>query len=97
MKTTNAIEQALKEKAYNEIQELVGRFIKDIETSIIDKYDCRTFRYEIKENSNSDGRFFTVRQEHLDSVLIRLLVDAYRDRMVDCKSAELINKLNLDI
>ena len=97
MKTTNAIDKALKQKAYIEIEELVGRFIKDIETNIKDKYNTQGYYYQLKDSSSSDAREFTIKHSHLDSVLIRMLVEEHQERMVDCKSAELINKLNLDI
>jgi len=97
MKTTNAIEQALKEKAGVEIDQLVSRFIQDIQTNITDKYRTSGFWYDLRESGCSDSPKINVKATLLDSVLKRMLTESHLDRMVERKSAELINKLNLDI
>lgn len=97
MKTTNAIEQALKEKARIEIDQLVARFIEDIKINITDKYSTSGYYYDLRETGRSDSPKIHVEATHVDGVLKRMLKEAYLDRMVECKSSELINKLNLDI
>jgi len=97
MKTTNSIERALTEKAGVEIDQLVARFVQDIKINITDKYRTSGYYYDLKENGLSDSSKIHVKATHLDSVLKRMLKEAYLDRMVECKSSELINKLNLDI
>jgi len=97
MKTTNAIETALKDKASAEIDQVVERFIQDIKTNITDKYRTSGYYYDLKENGCSDSPKIHVKATYVDGVLKRMLTESYRDRMVQCKAAELINKLNLDI
>ncbi len=97
MKTTNAIEDALKEKASAEISKVVENFIQDIQTNIIDKYRTSGYYYDLRERWGEDSRKIHVKAAHVDSVLKRMLAEAYLDRMVQCKSAELIKKLSLDI
>lgn len=97
MKTTNSIESALREKASAEISEVVERFIQDIHMNITNKYRASGYYYDLRENGCSDSPKIHVKATHVDSVLKRMLKEAYLDRMVQLKSAELINKLNLDI
>ena len=49
MKTTNAIEDALKEKASAEISKVVENFIQDIQTNIIDKYRTSGYYYDLRK------------------------------------------------
>ena len=97
MKTTNSIESALREKASAEISEVVERFIQDIHMNITNKYRTSGHYYDLRETGRSDSPKIHVEATHVDGVLKRMLKEAYLDRMVECKSSELINKLNLDI
>ena len=97
MKTTNAIETALIDKANNEIDQIVDRFIQDIKINITAKYRSRPYSYFFKSSGADDADSVFVKDTQLKSVLTRALRDQHIDRMVQCKSAELINKLNLDI
>lgn len=97
MKTTNAIESALREKASAEISEVVERFIQDIKVSIIDKYKTKGYYYDLKNSGSLDANKINVKATYLDSVLKRMLKESHLERMVECKSTELINKLNLDV
>ena len=97
MKTTNAIEAALREKANNEIDQLVDTFIHDIKINIRSKYRSNPYSYFFKSSGADDADSVFVKDTQLKSILTRALRDQHIDRMVQVKSDELINKLNLDI
>ena len=94
MKTTNAIEQALKVRISNEISVIVEDFIADL-NKLSDKYGGSSF-YDFKENNASDARTFMVSGTNkVNSVLHRMILDNHGDAMLREKSKELINKLDL--
>ncbi len=97
MKTTNAIEAALREKANNEIDQLVDKIIHEIKINIRAKYRSNAYSYYLKASGADGADSVYVKETYLKSVLTRALRDQHIDRMVQAKSDELINKLNLDI
>tara|TARA_B100000963_G_scaffold355588_1_gene374109 strand:+ start:533 stop:814 length:282 start_codon:yes stop_codon:yes gene_type:complete len=93
MKTTNAIENALKNKASNEINDIVDTFINDIKNKVVDKYKSNAYSYDL----GNDTKDIHIQSNHLKGVLVRMLSEKHLNRMVECKSAELIKKLDLEL
>ena len=94
MKTTNAIEQALKTRISNEVSAIVDDFISDLE-KLSDKYGGSSF-YDFTESNASDARTFMVSgTTKVKGVLHRMILDNHGDAMLRQKSKELINKLDL--
>jgi len=94
MKDTNAIEKALKLKVSNELRDIVNRFTADIE-KISNKYGGKIF-YDFKQFSYDEGKEFSVDGvAKVNGVLHRMLMDNHGEKMLNYKSKELINKLDL--
>tara|TARA_Y100000004_G_scaffold124175_1_gene139644 strand:- start:155 stop:442 length:288 start_codon:yes stop_codon:yes gene_type:complete len=94
MKDTNAIEKALNEKVSRELRDIVDRFTDDIK-KISDKYGGKIF-YDFKESSYNEGKHFSVDGvAKVNGVLHRMLMDNHGEKMLNHKSKELINKLDL--
>jgi len=94
MKDTNAIEEALKRKVSNELRDIIDRFTNDVE-KISDKYGGNMF-YNFKESSSNEGvKFYVDGITKVNNVLHRMLMDSHGENMVNYKSKELIDKLDL--
>ena len=94
MKDTNAIEKALNKKVSNELRDIVDKFTDDIK-KISNKYGGSMF-YDFKQSSYNEGVKFTVDGiSKVNGVLHRMLMDNYGEHMLNYKSKELINKLDL--
>ncbi len=93
MKDTNAIEQALKDKCTKEISKVVDVFINELETKIRGEYNSSNY-YDFK-GPNSNKGFHVMGTVQLKNVLLKMLKSAHLESMVELKSKELINKLEL--
>jgi len=93
MKDTNAIEKAIIEKSKQEIAMIVGSFITDVNTKLRNKYNECSFYY-IKHPKSELKQMFSGDQE-LMKVLCAMLEEGHMKAMVNKKSKELLNKLEL--
>ena len=94
MKDTNQVQKALESKAKKELQRHVDAFIISINEL------NRTYRqptsYTLTENRSTDAKVFKyVRPGCLEVILKDMLVEAYLEPMVNKKTQELLNKLEL--
>lgn len=95
MKDTNAIEKAIIERSKQEIAMIVGNFITDVNTQLRNKYNSCSF-YNIKHpNSDDDRRLQVAGDYELMKVLCNTLEEGHMKTMVNKKSKELLNKLDL--
>lgn len=93
MKSTNAIEKAIKKKIDTELQLIVNSFLNEVQTKLKDKYNTANF-YDFRCGENSTS-FFVRGTSGLSTVLVRTLHEAHGDAMLKAKSKELIDKLDL--
>ncbi len=94
MNSTNAIEKALQQKISAECREIVDKFIVDLE-KLSNKYGGTMF-YDFKKDNSSDAREFMVQGTHgVTEVLHRMILDNHGGYMLQHKSQELIDKLDL--
>ena len=94
MKTTNAIEKALKGKINAEVSVIVENFIAEL-NKLSNKYGGTMF-YDFKKDKSSDAREFMVQGTNgVKEVLHRMILENHGDAMLRQKSKELINKLEL--
>jgi hypothetical protein len=94
MKDTNAIEQALNKKVSNELRDIVDKFTDDIK-KISNKYGGSMY-YDFEESSYNEGVKFSVNGiSKVNDVLHRMLMAQYGENMLNYKSKELIDKLDL--
>ena len=93
MKDTNEIEKALKERVSAECREIVNDFISDLE-KISNKYGGTMF-YDFKKSKNSDESFHVQGTHGVTEVLHRMVLDNHGGYMLQHKSKELLNKLDL--
>ena len=94
MNSTNAIEKALQERVNAECREIVNDFISDLD-KIKKKYGGSMFYY-IKESNASDAKSFMVDgSQKVANVLQRMILENHGEAMLQQKSQELLNKLDL--
>ena len=94
MNSTNAIEKALQERVNAECREIVNDFISDLD-KIKKKYGGSMFYY-ITESNASDARSFMVDgSQKVANVLQRMILENHGEAMLQQKSQELLNKLDL--
>ena len=96
MKSTNAIEKALREKASEECRWIVDKFILDME-KLSDKYGGSNY-YDFTRppmNGYEHASFSVDYRSGVAKVLHKMLLDNYSDVMLEQKSKELIKKLEL--
>ena len=93
MKDTNEIEKALKERVSAECREIVNDFISDLE-KLSSKYGGTMF-YDFKKSKNSDESFHVQGTHGVTEVLHRMVLDNHGGYMLQHKSKELLNKLDL--
>jgi len=94
MKDTNQVQQALESKAKKELQEVVDGFLQQLDK--LNKTYRQPVSYSMKENHSEDAKEFSyIRPSRLEVILKDMLVEAYLDPMVNKKTQELLNKLEL--
>jgi thiamine biosynthesis lipoprotein ApbE len=94
MKDTNQVQKALESKAKKELQGVVDGFLQQLDK--LNKTYSQPVSYSMKENRNADAKeFFHIRPGCLEVILKDMLVEAYLDPMVNKKTQELLNKLEL--
>jgi hypothetical protein len=95
MKDTNAIEQALRDKCINEINDVVDNFMSDLQSKIRSKYGEVNYYDFIPPNNGGKSSFHTMGTQQLKGVIFKMISNAHVDSMVKVKSKELIKKLEL--
>ena len=91
MKDTNAIEKALKKKINNEIEEIVDDFIQDLKNKIKKPYGGSMFyRFKFKSKESDLMHDYDIKD-----TLIEMLKENHGESMLNVKSKELLNKLEL--
>jgi len=94
MKDINQVQEALESKAKKELQGVVDGFLQQLD--ILNKTYRQPCSYTMRENRDNDAKIFTyVRPGCLEVILHDMLKDAYLDAMVNKKTQELLNKLEL--
>jgi methionyl-tRNA synthetase len=93
MKDTNAIENAIIERSKQEIAMIVGNFITDVNTKLRNKYNACSFYYVKHPNSELKQMFSG--DHELMKALCATLEEGHMKAMVNKKSKELLNKLEL--
>jgi hypothetical protein len=95
MKDTNAIEKAINKKIEVEIEEIVDRFLHDIQIKLRDKYNAVSFYDIIKDNSQNSTKIFVHGMPQLKNILVRMLRQGHGEAMLNRKSKELLDKLEI--
>jgi len=94
MKDTNQVQEALESKAKKELGVVVDSFI--INLNALNKKYRQPSSYRMREDRSEDAQVFQyVRPGCLENILHDMLVEAYLKPMVNKKTAELLNKLEL--
>jgi len=94
MKDTNQVQKALESKAKKELQRVVDEFI--ISLNRLNSTYRQPSSYHMTENRSEDATVFEyVRPGCLENILHDMLVHAYLEPMVNKKTQELLNKLEL--
>ena len=94
MKDTNQVQKALESKAKKELQKVVDEFV--ISLNKLDSTYRQPVHYHMTENRSTDAKVFEyVRSASLENILKDMLVHAYLEPMVNKKTQELLNKLEL--
>jgi hypothetical protein len=94
MKDTNAIEKALQVKINKECQDIVDKFIADLD-KLTNKYGGGSFYYIRKDASSKANYLMLDGTSGVSSVLDRMVRENYGNAMLKYKSQELIKKLDL--
>jgi len=94
MKDTNQVQKALESKAKKELQRVVDSFV--IELNQLNSTYRAPHSYVMKESRSIGAKEFSyIRPGAIDTILKDMLVDAYLEPMVNKKTQELLNKLEL--
>ena len=93
MKDTNAIVEALKSKSKKELEQVVNVFMNELEIKIRGEYNSTNYYEFIPPDGNK--KFSVMGTEQDKNVLLRMLINAHLDSMLEVKSKELISKLEL--
>lgn len=94
MKDTNQVQKALESKAKKELQRYVDEFIISI-NELNNKYR-QPHSYFMRENRSTSAKVFEyIRPGCVETILKDMLVEAYLEPMVNKKTQELLNKLEL--
>jgi len=94
MKDTNQVQKALEAKAKKELSRIVDSFV--IELNQLNSTYRQPTHYNMRENRSTEAKeFFYVRPGCVETILFDMLVDAYLTPMVNKKTKELLNKLEL--
>ena len=90
MKDTNAIEKAIKKKIDKEIEEIVDSFINDLKNKIKPYGGSMFYRFRFKNDETELMQDYDIKAS-----LIELIKENHGDSMLNVKSNELLNKLEL--
>ena len=90
MQTTNQIEKALEKKVNAEIEEIVEQFTNACK-ALGSKYGCHTFQ----DLKHKDSSITTLRPDEFKNIIFNSLKDKFGNAMLETKSRELIDKLEL--
>jgi hypothetical protein len=93
MKDTNAIVNALTDKANKELEQVVDVFMNELELKIRGEYNSSNYYDFTSPNGNKS--FHVMGTVQLKNVLLKMLRSAHLESMVEVKSKELIKKLEL--
>ena len=94
MNDTNQVQKALESKAKKELQGVVDQFVISL-NKLNSTYRTPNF-YRMTENrSNNAKEFSCIRPGCVETILKDMLVEAYLEPMVNKKTQELLNKLEL--
>ena len=94
MKDTNQVQKALESKARKELRQVVSQFV--ISLNELNKTYRQPCSYTMRENRDNDAKVFTyIRPGCLEIILHDMLFEAYLEPMVNKKTQELLNKLEL--
>ena len=94
MKDTNQVQKALESKAKKELQRVVDSFV--IELNKLNSTYRQPNMYSMKESRSENAKEFSyIRPGAVDTILKDMLVEAYLEPMVNKKTQELLNKLEL--
>jgi len=93
MKDTNAIVNALKDKANKELEQVVDVFMNELEVKIRGEYNSSNY-YDFK-SPNGNTSFHVMGTVQMRKVLLKMVQGAHLESMIEVKSKELINKLEL--
>ena len=94
MKDTNQVQKALESKAKKELQSHVDAFVISL-NELIRKYRQPSSYCMTEDRSNDAKKFEYIRPGCLENILQDMLVEAYLEPMVNKKTQELLNKLEL--
>ena len=90
MKDTNAIEKAIKVKINKEIEEIVNNFIYDLKHKIKPYGGSMFYRFKF-ENTETN----LMKINSIKNALIDMIKENHEESMLNVKSNELLNKLEL--
>tara|TARA_R100001460_G_scaffold44162_1_gene80770 strand:- start:44 stop:319 length:276 start_codon:yes stop_codon:yes gene_type:complete len=90
MQTTNQIEKALEKKINAEIMEVVEQFTNACK-ALGSKYGCHVFQ----DLKHKDSSITTLRPDEFKNIIFNSLKDKFGNAMLETKSRELIDKLEL--
>ena len=93
MKDTNAIVNALKDKANKELEQVVDVFMNELEVKIRGEYNSSNY-YDFK-SPNGNTSFHVMGTVQMRKVLLKMVQGAHLESMIEVKSKELIKKLEL--
>ena len=95
MKDTNAIVNAITDKANKELEQVVDVFMNELELKIRGEYNSSNYYDFTPPNNDGKRSFHVMGTEQLRNVLHRMISNSHLDSMVAVKSKELIKKLEL--
>ena len=94
MKDTNQVQEALESKAKKELRRVTDQF--QIALNQLNDTYRSPHSYSMKESRSINANEFTyIRPGRIEDLLHDMLVEAYLEPMVDKKTRELLNKLEL--
>tara|TARA_Y100001937_G_C6852658_1_gene212810 strand:+ start:159 stop:455 length:297 start_codon:yes stop_codon:yes gene_type:complete len=97
MKDTNAIEKAINRKIEIEIEVIVDKFLHDIQIELRDKYNAVSF-YDITRDNSEEAKEKTIlvqSMHQLKNILVRMLRQGHGEAMLNKKSKELLDRLEI--
>tara|TARA_Y100000592_G_C5223751_1_gene200660 strand:- start:192 stop:488 length:297 start_codon:yes stop_codon:yes gene_type:complete len=97
MKDTNAIEKAINRKIEIEIEVIVDKFLHDIQIELRDKYNAVSF-YDITRDNSEEAKEKTILVQgmhQLKNILVRMLRQGHGEAMLNKKSKELLDRLEI--
>ena len=94
MKDTNQVQKALESKAKKELQGVVDGFLQQLDK--LNSTYREPHKYHMKESRSIGAKEFDyIRPGCVETILQDMLVEAYLESMVNKKTQELLNKLEL--